>query len=62
MKTLKAFIKPFEVQKEFKNKILIVISIQLPEMHGTGRVKVNSSNTTCPLFMPSINKQSQYDW
>ena len=37
----KAFIKPFEVpQRSVKIKInLIFISIQLSEMHGTGRVK-----------------------
>ena len=40
MKTLKAFIKPFkEPQRSVKIKFkLIFISIQLSEMHRTGRV------------------------
>ena len=41
MKALKAFIKPFEApQRRVQIKIkLIFISIQLSEMHRTGRVK-----------------------
>ena len=41
MQTLKAFIKPFDApQGSVKKKInLIFISMQLSEMHGTGRVK-----------------------
>ena len=40
MKTLKAFIKPFkEPQRSVKIKFkLVFISIQLSEMHRTGRV------------------------
>ena len=41
MKSLKAFLKPFEApQRSVKIKIyLIFISIQLSEMNGMGRVK-----------------------
>ena len=42
MKALKAFIKPFEApQRSVKIKFnLNFISMQLPEMHGTGRVNL----------------------
>ena len=41
MKALKTFIKPFEAPQRSvkKKKNLIFISMQLSEMHGTGRVK-----------------------
>ena len=46
MKALKAFINSFEApQRSMKEKFnLIFISIQLSEMHGTGRVKTNLSS------------------
>ena len=45
MKALKAFINSFEApQRSMKEKFnLIFISIQLSEMHGTGRVNFNQS-------------------
>ena len=39
MKALKAFIKPFEASQRS-----VTISIQLSEMHGTGRVKILESD------------------
>ena len=48
MKVLKVFIKPFEApQRRMKKKSnLIFISIQLSEIHGTGRVKIIVSGST----------------
>ena len=61
MKALKAFIKPFEApQRSVGKKLkLTIISIQLSEIHGAGRVnilvtynrsKVNLKSITCNDF------------
>ena len=43
-RTFKALIKPFEASQRSVKKInfIVFISIQLSEMHGTGRVKTNT--------------------